>query len=147
MLATLADYFARDGWAVEAGPVPSTLALRYGGESGTWECIAQARDDHRQFVFYSLFPEPVAETQRRSMAELITRINSGLVIGNFELDLERGHLRMKTSLDVGDQDLMAGLIEPAVRANLVAMDHYLPALFVVQQGSMDVKQALAFADG
>ena len=53
-------------------------------------------------------PIRVAEEQRQIVAELLARINYGLNIGNFELDMTDGEIRYKTSIDVEGGELTSG---------------------------------------
>ena len=78
--------------------------MRFGwdfkGKTGRWECIARAREEERQIIFYSIIDVFAPEDKRHLVAELLTRANFGMIIGNFEMDFSDGELRFKTSLDV-----------------------------------------------
>jgi hypothetical protein len=139
---SLQRFFADEGWAVALLPAQNMLQLRFAGENGEWNCVAQAREETAQFVFYSLFPGFAPENRKLAVAELLTRINYGLVIGNFELNFDDGHIRMKTSIDVEGQGLTSALIRPLVNANLLLMDTYFPPIQRVIDG-LAAQRALA----
>jgi hypothetical protein len=48
------------------------------------------------------------------VAEFLTRANSGMVIGNFELDFADGEIRYKTSIDVEGDKLSYAIIKRLV---------------------------------
>ena len=60
--------------------------------------------------------------------EFLTRVNYGLAVGNFEIDLDDGEVRFKTSLDAEGSEIGLPLIERLVYANVAAMDQFLPGL-------------------
>lgn len=121
---TLVEFFEEDDWSFEWLDGTSILKLDTEGYNGEWICLAQARDDESQFVFYSVFPDRVPYHQRQRMAEFITRANFGLILGCFEMDFDDGELRLRTSIDVTDDELTVPLIRQIVYANLVIMDRY-----------------------
>lgn len=70
----------------------------------------------------------VPEPKRTRVAEYLTRANYGLVIGNFELDMESGHVRYKTSMDLEGATLEPVLFKNLIYSNLTTADRYHPGL-------------------
>jgi hypothetical protein len=140
-------WFRDNGWHVTEVEDQPLLRLGFVGRNGTWNCVAQAIEEAEQFVFYSLFPELVAPEHRPAMAELITRINHGLVIGNLELGYDEGDVRMKTSVDVEGHELAPALIRQVVHANVEVFDAYVASIAVVLGGAMSPTDALTLAPG
>ena len=68
------------------------------------------------------------------MAEFITRVNYGMVLGNFEMDYDDGEIRFKTSIDLEGAMLTDDLVKPLVYANCLMMDKYLPGIMQVISG-------------
>ena len=66
---------------------------------------------------------------------LITRLNYGFAIGNFELSLEDGEARFRTSIDVEGAELQPALIRQLVRANISTFGRYVGALEQVAAGA------------
>ena len=145
LFAAVQRFFAEDNWA--AAPVSDgVLQMTFRGENGQWMCFAQAREELRQFIFYSVCPVTIAADKRLAIAEFITRANYGLIIGNFELDFDDGELRYKTSLDVEAADLTSGLIRPVVYANVITMDRYLPGALAILYGNTLPVEAISRAE-
>jgi len=84
------------------------------------------------------------------VAELLTRANYGMLIGNFELDLDDGEIRYKTSIDMEglvplsaeDRSVSKLLWKSLVYANVLTSDQYLPAIKSVVEGHAEPAEAL-----
>ena len=117
------------------------------GENGAWACFVVAREAEGRCTVYSQAPWETPEERRQAMAEVVTRINFGLPLGNFEMDFSDGEIRFKTSVDVrGDRlsgEIFDGLFEP----NVATMDHYLPALEAVRDGRLAPRAAVELVEG
>ena len=116
------------------------------GESGVWACFIVARQKDSRCTVYSQAPWETPEDQRAEMSELVTRINFGLPIGNFELDFADGEIRFKTSIDVSGAHLSPELFEGIFEPNVATMDLYLPALEAVRDGRLTPKAAVAMVE-
>jgi hypothetical protein len=139
----IVNFFEEDGWPfvqIEGEPL---LQMVFQGENGKWTCYAKARDDPEQFVFYSVCPVNTPDSKRLAVAEFLTRANSGMMIGNFEMDFEDGEIRYKTSIDVEDDSLSCALIKRLVYANVMMMDAYLPGMMSVIYGDVTPVDAIA----
>ncbi len=147
ILAALLQFFEDDDWPVERVGDDPVLRLPYEGAAGNWQCFAQAREEQFQFVFYSVYPVLVPADRRAAMAELLTRANYGLVLGNFELDYDDGEVRFKTSLDVEGSRLTGALIQACVYANVVMMDQYMPGIVALLAEGVAPAVALARVEG
>jgi hypothetical protein len=139
-------FFEEDGWPAAMVPGSGVLQLTFQGQHGTCVCYAQARDDSSQVAFYSLCPVKAPELRRAMAGEFITRANYGLIIGNFELDLDDGEIRYKTSVDVEETELSPALMQPLVYTNVWTMDRYLPGLLAVIFGSATPRQAIEMVE-
>jgi hypothetical protein len=140
-------YFSKGQWRFHEVPDKNALQLAVQGKSGRWECFAQAREAQYQFAFYSVCPTNIPEAHRRDVAEFLTRANYGMVIGNFEMDLNDGEVRFKTSIDVENDRLSQALINQLVFANLSMMDRYLPGIMAVAFGASTPEEAIAAVEG
>ncbi|NES67194.1 MAG: YbjN domain-containing protein [Okeania sp. SIO2D1] len=146
ILATIIAYFTKDDWTFTKLQGQSVLQMAYQGQNGLWNCYAQARETEEQFVFYSIYPELVSEEKRLAMAELLTRINYGLIIGNFEMDFNDGEIRYKTSIGVEGNILTHQIIKRLVYANVAIIDYYLPGIRAVMDGNISPEEAIALIE-
>jgi hypothetical protein len=142
-------------------PAKHRVRFEYASATGSWTTYAVAFEQERQLAIYGVVPVPADPAQLPALAELVTRINFGLVIGNFELDYDGGEIRFKTSLDLegaalfsgpdasrapgdaGAEPPFAALLRQLLRANLALMEHHLPAFVAAVIHSRPVSEALA----
>ncbi len=135
LLDAVIAFFTNDDWTFTKLQGQTVLHMAYQGEHGLWNCYAQTRETEKQFVFYSIYPEAIPEDKRLPLAELLTRINYGLILGNFELDLDDGEVRYKTSIDTTGSTLNFQLMDRLVYANIMIMDHYWPQIQAIIEKS------------
>lgn len=147
MFDTVVQFFEQDGWSYSRAREQPILQMGFQGDNGNWLCYAEAREEFEQFVFYSVCPTNAPEGRRQAVAEFLIRVNYGLVIGNFEMDLDDGEIRYKTSLDVGDTELSVPLVKNAVYMNVLMMDRYLPGIMAIVYGNVPPAEALAQVKG
>ena len=81
-----------------------------------------------------MLPDKVPEERRAAVGELLARINYGLIVGNFEIDLTDGEVRFKASVDFGGGEPSVALLKPLVATSLAQFDRWLPALRAVAGG-------------
>lgn len=123
------------------------IAAQVSTENGTWTCYVVARETDGRCTIYSQAPWATPDELRHAMAELITRINFGLPIGNFEMDYSDGEVRFKTSIDVSGSHLAGELFDGLLEPNLGVMDVYLPALEAVRDARMTPLAAIEMVEG
>jgi len=122
-------------WDFVRDDLDGVLHTGHEGKNGEWKCYAKAREKQKQFVFYSIAPVNVPENMTTAIALFLTRVNYGLILGNFEFDLSDGEIRFKTSIDVQGAELTTVLVKHVVLANLKMMDKYLPSIESVIRGA------------
>lgn len=144
---TMTEFFQQEKWTYDQIPDQPILRMGMNGKSGKWVGYAQAREDQDQFVFYSVLPVTAPADKRLAIAELLTRMNYGLVIGNWEMDFRDGEIRYKTSIDVENDRLSLALVRNAVYLNLQMMDRCLSAIMGVLYGGISIDVALQQMEG
>jgi hypothetical protein len=142
LLSAIIEFFTSEDWSFNKVKGESGLRLQYQGENGVWNCLAQVREEQNQLVFYSIAPISFPEAKRLPGAELLTRLNHNLWIGNFEMDFSTGGIRFKTSLDFADLEPDDSLIRQLVYTNVETMEKYLPKLQVMVEQSISATDLL-----
>ena len=143
ILDRLKLFFEEVNWPFTQMKDPRLLQLVYMGEKASWTCFARAREEHSQFIFYSVCPLSAPQPLRHEVAEFITRINYGLMLGCFEMDFEGGDVRCKTGISVEGAELTKSLIKSVVFANVLIMERYLQGFTAVMSGYLTPTEALA----
>jgi hypothetical protein len=130
----LREYFAAGGLDVEEHPDRGWVATDGFGQHGSWLLVGQAHEDRGQVAVYSMLPEKVPPEHRAAVNELLARINYGLILGNFEIDLSDGEVRFKVSADFGGGEPTTAMLKPLVATALAEFDRWLPSLRAVAGG-------------
>lgn len=123
------------GLRVGFGAEPSELTVEAASRFGGWTSWVWVREAEGQVVVHGVAPWRVPEEARAAVTTYVTRANFGMLIGNFEFDLDDGELRYKTSLDFEGCELQPGLVRNLVTSNVKTMDRYLPGLASVIDGA------------
>ena len=127
-------YFEAEGWEGQE-PAPGTLVFLFEDEIGhRWACLAAAHEDAEQLAFYSVLLDPAPPERRAEVAEFILRTNCGMQVGNFEMDLDVGEVRFKTSIDVEGTELSRPLCENLVNVNLMITGLYFDGIMSLITG-------------
>jgi hypothetical protein len=146
MLALAAGAFEEREFEWEDTSDDEVIRAEVTGESGAWPCFVVAREKDSRCTVYSQVPWETPEERRADMAELLTRINFGLPLGNFEMDFSDGEIRFKTSIDVSGDHLSGALFDGLLEPNIGTMDAYLPALEAVRDNRMSVVEAVKLVE-
>lgn len=146
LLATVRDLLQRGGWDVEERPEQPLLRTLVQGRSGTWSCFVRTREHEGQITVHSICPRMAPDATRAAVAEFLTRVNFGLIIGNFELDLDDGEIRYKTSIDVEGEPLTLTQLRKLMDYNAHAMNAHLPLLEDVMDATATPLEAMARLD-
>jgi hypothetical protein len=146
ILDAVSQFLKDSNWPFTPMDDPSLLQMVYRGKNGSWACYARAREEHSQFIFYSVAPLTTPESSMLEVAEYLIRVNYGLMIGNFDLDFADGEVRCKTGISVEGASLTPPLIQSVVYANVLMMDRYLPGLTAVMTGYLTPEEAYRDAE-
>ena len=144
LLELVRQFLDDDGWH----PAPledRVLACRFQGDAAQWAVYVLVPADDRRVVIYSVTPETTAEDARPAVVDYLNRCNFRLLVGDFELDMEDGETRFRTSIDISGSDFDAALLRQAMHANVLAMDQYLGGIEAVRSGSLSPAAAHAEA--
>lgn len=136
-----------DGWFPDDIEGLTAYTCRYVGTNAEFRVVCHINVELQQIYVYVIFAEFVPEDRRAAVAELITRANYGLRIGNFEMDFRDGEIRYKASLDFEDVNLthplMKNLFYPAVQT----ADRYHSSLVRVAFAGADPQQVIGEVEG
>jgi len=124
----------------------ATFRMPVRGLRGEWICIIRVFPDSQRLLVYSILPESVPLDRRPRIAELMVRINYGLVLGNFEMDWEDGEVRYKTSMDVEGLAPTPTLLRNLVFSNFFSTDRYFEVIEEATHTDQPLATLLASAE-
>jgi len=107
------------------------------------ECTLEAYEETERVCLLATYPALVPDHKRLAAAEYLTRANFGILLGNFELDMDMGLVRFKTSADVESIALTPTFMKNLFESNLTTATKYYPGLMKVIYANMDPADALA----
>lgn len=113
------------------------IVAEIGGDDGSWKTYIQVTDtdENRLVVIHAHLPARIPEVNRLKVAELLTRINYDLIVGNFELNLDDGAVLFKTTLDLADGELTQAMFERMYETNGSVMNGYYAKILAAGYGS------------
>jgi hypothetical protein len=76
------------------------------------------------------------------MLELLNILNYQLFFGNFEMGLEDGEIRYRSSISFNNIELNSSFIEELIMASIITMDKTLPSIMGLMFGDISIKEAL-----
>ena len=139
---SLIAFLQEDDWRYEELPDESAIRFSFTGKNARYDCFGRANEEHEIFVFYTIIPLRASESQRLLVAELLARINYGLNIGNFEMDMNDGEIRYKTSIDVEGGELTSRMVETLITVNISTTDRYFSSFTDVMYAGVDPAEAV-----
>ena len=98
------------------------------GEKGNWQTFCKCLEDEKRFAYYSLCPSIVPKENISLMAEVLTRINYGLKVGNFEMDYDTGEIHFKTYVDFHSDEIPTEALAQCMYINILTFDQYFQTL-------------------
>ena len=137
------SFFDELQWSVAYVEHNTALSMEYRGKNGQWTCHLHVLEEAQQILYYSVFPVHVPADKRGIVAEFLTYANYGLIYGNFELNLDDGQIRYKTSVDVEGNGLSVNLLKPVGFINVTTLDRYFESLTGLIYKDIPVRDALA----
>ncbi|WP_058557780.1 YbjN domain-containing protein [Thiohalocapsa sp. ML1] len=139
---TLRAYLRGTNWAAAEEPERMLFRARTELDLCPVEYYFRVLLERCEFLFYIVPEIEVPEHLLHAVAEYVCRVNSGMRIGNFELDFGNRHLRFKSSVNFTDTRLTEALIAGAVKPALTAFDEYFIGLARVLAGVATPAQAI-----
>ena len=123
MLNKIKKYLSDNNWKFST-PENDKSLIFFGliTDNGKFQCVIDVNEKDKKIIFYSVYPFYVPNSLKSSLAEILTRINHNLFLGNFELDFDDGEIRFKTSVIYEDTKVTTKMIDHLIRANIFSLD-------------------------
>ena len=123
-----------------------SICTDFRGEVGTYRIFARVDADDSLFQVFGHSPVRVPEGSRPAIAETVARINFGLKVGKFEMDVDEGDLRFQAVQVLPNDDLDDPTIERLIGTTMSMLNIYLPAVLSVIYGNELPKDAVRHAE-
>lgn len=144
VIEMVAEVLENDDWPVVCEEDEPTLHAPYAGESGgIWVLIVHEEEDLQQLLCYSVLVEDAPPGRIDEVIQFMSRANHGLGLGNFEIDLDGGEMRFKTSIATDGITLTPTAIYHLIASNVLTLDHYYGGLISVIEDGVSPEEAIA----
>jgi len=144
-ITIIKDFLKSQQWQYTKVDGKNVLLFGIGGKNGNFQCIADLIEDEKRFIFFTVCGANTPTDKRQIMLELLNFLNYRLFFGNFEMDLEDGEIRFRTSISFNNIEVNQNFIEELIMTGITIMDKSLPSLVGVMFGDMSIKKALALS--
>ena len=146
-LKTVKKVLTDTGWKPEETEKEGVLRIDFSEDDiPIADALAEVRIEYERFLYYLNFKDRAPAKYRSETMEFVTRVNFDLVIGNFELNLDHGLVRFKSSVDFTATELTPSLIRDAIKSAMDAVETYADAIVEVMNGKKKALQALNDAE-
>lgn len=125
----LLDHCEGNELAFSADHENQCIELKLYRKHALYYCSLRITNEERIFQIHVSYPVLAKdEKMRPAVLEFLTRANCGLVIGNFEMDLQDGEISYHVGHLIGNGQLEDDTIMGLVTTALATSDKYFPAL-------------------
>lgn len=136
------------GWDPEPTDIEGVLRIDFSKDKiPVLDALADVRIEYERFLYYLNFRDFAAPKYRKETMEFITRINFDLITGNFEINLDNGSVRYKSSIDFTQVELTKTLIGNIIKSSRDVVEQYGDALIEVMHGKKKAAQAIDDVEG
>ena len=127
------NFLEKDNWNFEQSD--NCIQISYVSENSTYDCFLDISEGNNSLSIYSYISVKIPVEKRLSIAEYITRANSGLILGNLEMLFSNGLIRYKTSIAMLDGELTYKMLGHLLWRNFEAIDYHFPGIMSVIYGN------------
>jgi hypothetical protein len=116
---------------------------RFEARSGarTWTVLVWIDEEKRSCAVFSVMPELVEPARRAEVAQYLVDRNYYLTVGAFEMDIDDGEVRFRTSVDATNATFGEALFVNLVSANLSMFGLFQDALRGLATGRLTLDEA------
>lgn len=137
--AKIVEYLKEDGWNFEE---PDEKVVRTGvkGENCNYHLFFICEEERNQMVLIGFQETAIPEQYRSKAAELLTRANLGLMVGNFVMDFADGDYRFRIGINLEDGKLSSAMIRNFIAITYKMLDDMYPCVMKLIYGETDVDE-------
>jgi hypothetical protein len=125
------------------GPVMTVFKMALALQNTKTDCIIDIRIPDQIVAVFITCPVNIPESGRKRLAEFLTMANYGLILGNFEMDMDDGELRYKTSFLYTSEDEPETEFRQHLYNAIYMMDRFFPGIMAVIFAGLDPKIAIS----
>jgi hypothetical protein len=140
------SFLDEDNWRYRADEDQSVIKFGIQGETADFDCYVDIKPDRYLCILYVIAPNRVPPLKRTQAAEFLTRANYGLILGCFELDMDDGEIRYRTSVQVEDSEMSQAMVKTIINVSFGTMERYYSGLMSIIYGDVTVMEAIKVSE-
>lgn len=118
------EYLKNENLSFESQEEKTVFQIPYSAANGDLHLYIMVDDERNLLVTHTLFPLKVPKEQLAAEIALISKINSQIALGNFELNREIRYVVFRNSLLLGDVPFHSELLSNLMAVSLETVDEY-----------------------
>lgn len=142
----LCDVLSNDGWDYEYDQKNEIVRLEIDGVTTTFYSFIYVDEEQESLLCNTHVSIQIPYTKRLAVCEFMNRVNYEMANGNFEMDMENGEVRYRTSLDLADTIASKEQILNLIWNGAQTFDNYYPGLLKLLSGDYTSEEAVDFCN-
>jgi hypothetical protein len=131
------------GWAEPCSKLTRRVEVDFESSQSPVSTVELAIDEVAECLILCInFAYEATPNVRQQVLRFITRANWALVVGNFEMDVNSGELRFRSSLVFGSTALSETLVQRLIASAMDVVDRHVAELMLVLKGGFDADVAI-----
>jgi hypothetical protein len=137
------NFFLHEEIPYEPIKSAGTYEIGFAGTKGLFRGYVSANEESHSILIEMFVPVRYPRERRSQVIELLAIINQRLLVGNFELGIDRGTIAFRTSVVLGQANLHEEIIRHLLFANWSIIDRWFPAISAVVLTRVSPKEAIS----
>ena len=137
------SFLASQKWAFTQVKNKDIFLFGITGETGSFQCTVQVDEEDKKILFVSICGSNTPAEKKTTMLELLNGFNYELFFGNFEMGLEDGEVRFRTSISYKHFELNEDAVGEIIMSNIQTMDKCMSYILKTMYSEVKVSDVLA----
>ncbi len=143
LLKILCDILAADGWRFNLDQRNEIVQLEVRGVNANLRLIVYVDEEQESFLCNTHTNLKIPYAKRLQICEFMNRVNYEMVNGNFEMDMEDGEIRYRTSLDLSGAEASKDQILNLIWNGAQSFDTFFPGMMELLYENCTPEQAVS----
>jgi len=141
ILDAVEKYLTGEDWNFKKLPDNEAILCSVKRKEASFRMVIQSREQSSLLTIKTSMENNIPEGKRLIVSDFINRMNFHVQIGNFELDMNDGEIRFRTSIDIEDSTLTQAMIRNLMAVGVIMMDQAFPIIMGIVYGGVSAKDA------
>lgn len=145
LMSVVTREFEEHGFEFTPSEDGDACSLTIPGESAEYTAHVAVDDVAEQIIVLVVAPQRIPVASRMTACEYVVRVNQGLRLGGFDLDMNDGEFRFRIGIDVEGGEFVGTMLRTMFRLASASMDAYHDGMLRVAFGNIRAEDAAAEA--